>query len=312
MNVLVTGGAGFIGSHLVDARLARGDRVTVLDDLSSGRAENLNPKARFVRLDLAGEASPLLELFQRERFDLVSHHAAQIDVRRSLADPAGDARINVIGTLNLLQACVQTGVAGIIFASSGGVLYGEVPGPPAAETVTKQPLSPYGVAKLAVEHYLFVFKQLHGLNYLTLRYGNVYGPRQDPQGEAGVVAIFSDKLRAGEQVTIYGDGEQCRDYVHVADVARANLLASERLAALNRRPVASIDELAFNIGTGVGTSVNRLYRLLCRRMQVKRQAIHAPPRPGELQRSLLDGRKAQRLLGFQLQYDLKAGLGLLD
>ncbi|HED04916.1 MAG TPA: NAD-dependent epimerase/dehydratase family protein [Candidatus Fraserbacteria bacterium] len=312
MNVLVTGGAGFIGSHLVDAYLARGDRVTVLDDLSSGRAENLNPQARLVQLDLAGEPSPLLDLFRREYFELVNHHAAQIDVRRSVADPAGDAQINVIGTLNLLEACVQAGVAGIIFASSGGVLYGEVPGPSAAETAPKQPLSPYGVAKLAVEHYLFVFKQLHGLHYLTLRYGNVYGPRQDPQGEAGVVAIFAAKLRSGEPAVIYGDGEQSRDYVHVADVARANLLASERLELLNRRPAASIDELAFNIGTGAATSVNRLYQLLCRQLQLERPAVQAPPRPGELQRSLLDGRKAQRLLGFQPQYDLEAGLGLLD
>lgn len=310
MKVLVTGGAGFIGSHLVDAYLACGDRVTVLDDLSSGRAENLNPHAQFVQIDLA-DAPAVLALLRRERFDLVNHHAAQIDVRRSVADPVFDARVNIMGMLALLQACIQTGVKGVIFASSGGVLYGEVDALPAVETAPKQPLSPYGVAKLTAEGYLYAFKKLHGLRYVTLRYGNVYGPRQNPHGEAGVVAIFAERLRAGQQATVYGDGEQIRDYIHVTDVVRANMLVGEQLEALNGRPAQSIDDLAFNISTGVGTSVKQLYARISRQLGLQRPAAYAPPRPGELQRSVLDGRKAEKLLGFRPQYDLQAGLAQL-
>jgi UDP-glucose 4-epimerase len=307
MKVLVTGGAGFIGSHLVDAYLARGHQVTVLDDLSGGRSENLNPDAQFAQIDVADEQA-VLALLRRERFDLINHHAAQIDVRRSVADPAFDARVNILGTLSLLQACVQTGVKGVVFASSGGVLYGEVDVGAAVEAAPKQPLSPYGLAKLTAEHYLYAFRKLHGLRYVALRYGNVYGPRQDPHGEAGVVAIFCERLRAGQQATIYGDGEQMRDYIHVADVVRANMLAGAKLEVFNSQPGQSIDDLAFNVGTGVGTSVKRLYELISRQFGLQKPTAYAPPRPGELQRSVLDGRKAEKLLGFHPQYDLEVGL----
>jgi UDP-glucose 4-epimerase len=306
MRVLVTGGAGFIGSHLVDAYLARGDQVTVVDDLSTGHRGNVNLAAVLVQLDLRDHEG-LLGVFRRGHFELINHHAAQIDVRRSVADPIYDASVNVLGTLNLLQAAVEMDVRGVIFASSGGVLYGEVVAP-AHETAPKQPLSPYGVAKLAAEHYLYVFKALRGLNYTALRYANVYGPRQDPHGEAGVVAIFSDRLRAHQPVTIYGDGEQIRDYIHVADVVRANMLATENMERLNAQPIRTIDDLAFNVGTSTGTSVNRLYELLCRQLDRHTSALHAPPRSGELQCSLLDGRKAERFLGFRPQYELQTGL----
>ena len=222
MRILVTGGAGFIGSHIVDTYLQAGHEVWVLDDLSRGKREQVNPHAPFVRMDLRSPG--LKDLLAEGNFDCINHHAAQIDVRVSVADPTRDAMINIVGTLNLLEAARAHGVPRFIFASTGGAIYGEQRHFPATEHHPTSPLSPYGVAKLAVEHYLEYYRQVHGLRYVVLRYANVYGPRQDPEGEAGVVAIFCGRVLRKQRLIIYGDGEQTRDYVFVGDVARANLL----------------------------------------------------------------------------------------
>ena len=280
-NVLVTGGAGFIGSHVVDAHLARGDRVWVVDDLSTGRRERVAEGAELVVADVA-DAS-LRDLFRAVGFDVVNHHAAQIDVRVSVADPALDARTNLLGLLNLAGAAVETQVARFVFVSSGGVVYGEPGVLPTPEEAPKAPLSPYGVSKLAGELYLRYYREVHGLESVALRYANVYGPRQDPHGEAGVVAIFSRRLAAGEPLTIFGDGEQTRDYVHVADVVAANLLATEM-----DLPERGLDDVAFNVGTGVETSVNELADVLESVAGVRPGRRHEPPRAGELRRSALD------------------------
>ncbi|NNF28276.1 MAG: NAD-dependent epimerase/dehydratase family protein, partial [Gemmatimonadetes bacterium] len=223
--VLVTGGAGFIASHVAEAYLARGDRVFIVDDLSSGRMENVPEAAEFVEMDVADPA--LGDLIRQEKFDLINHHAAQIDVRVSVADPAKDARINVMGLINLVEAAREAGTRRVVFVSSGGVVYGEPEEVPTPEGAPKLPLSPYGVSKLTGEYYLHYYKVIQGLEYVALRYSNVYGPRQDPHGEAGVVAIFSTKLLDGEPLAIYGDGEQTRDYVFVRDVVSANMKVSD-------------------------------------------------------------------------------------
>ncbi|MFW6199884.1 MAG: NAD-dependent epimerase/dehydratase family protein, partial [Gemmatimonadota bacterium] len=223
--VLVTGGAGFIGSHVADAYLARGDEVWIVDDLSSGKRENLPADARFREMSV--EDPELRDVFREVGFDLVSHHAAQIDVRKSVADPVFDARVNLIGLLNLAEAAVEVGTRRVIFVSSGGVVYGEADDIPTPETAPKRPDSPYGVTKMTGEYYLRYYRRVHGLESVALRYSNVYGPRQDPHGEAGVVAIFSNRLEGGEPLTIFGDGEQTRDYVYVGDVVAANMRVSE-------------------------------------------------------------------------------------
>ncbi|MGD8277738.1 MAG: NAD-dependent epimerase/dehydratase family protein [Gemmatimonadota bacterium] len=283
MKVLLTGGAGFIGGHVAEAFLARGDEVWIVDDLSTGRRGNVPAGAEFRRMDIRDEA--LRELFREVGgFDLVSHHAAQIDVRVSVAHPRRDAGINIDGFLNVLELVARHRTGRFIFVSSGGVVYGEPDMIPTPETAPKLPLSPYGVSKLAAEFYLHYYHRVHGLDYVALRYSNVYGPRQDPHGEAGVVAIFSQKILAGEPLTIYGDGEQTRDYVYVGDVARANLAASD--AKLPQ--ASSLDDRAFNVATGRETSVNELaaalQRVAGREVELKR----ADARPGELERSCLD------------------------
>ncbi|MDE2975780.1 MAG: NAD-dependent epimerase/dehydratase family protein [Gemmatimonadota bacterium] len=279
--VLVTGGAGFIGSHVADAHLERGDRVWVVDDLSSGRRENVPAGAEFHRLDIAGER--LGDLVRRVGFDLVSHHAAQIDVRASVADPVRDARVNVAGLLNILEAARAGGTGRIVFASSGGAVYGEPRELPTPESAPKEPLSPYGVAKLAGEHYLNYYREVHGVDYVALRYGNVYGPRQDPRGEAGVVAVFSRRLLRGEPLAVYGDGEQTRDYVYVGDVVRANLLA----AGMELSAAPGIDARAYNVSTGRETSVNRLAAALEDAAGMRTGRVYLDARPGELRRSAL-------------------------
>ncbi len=287
MNVLVTGGAGFIGSHVADAYLARGDRVWIVDDLSSGRRANVPAGAEFVHMDLRDPG--LSDLFVAAGgFDLVNHHAAQIDVRSSVADPRNDASINVDGFLNLAEAARVHGTRRLIFVSSGGVVYGEPETRPTPEHAPKQPLSPYGVTKLAAEFYLHYYHRIHGLDYVALRYSNVFGPRQDPHGEAGVVAIFSQRILAGEPLTIFGDGEQTRDYVYVGDVVRANLILGDADLA----PSPSLDERAFNIGTGIETSVVRLAEAL---QHVAGRTVGtrlAEARAGELRHSCLDTRRA--------------------
>jgi len=267
-HVLVTGGAGFIGSHLVDAYLERGWRVSVVDDLSTGDRSNLNPRATFYEADIAkvdlAEIQP----------DVINHHAAQMDVRRSVSDPVFDAVVNVLGSVSLLQKAVEIGVKRFIFASTGGAIYGEPVFAPQTEDHPTNPLSPYGCAKLAVEHYMNYFRVVHGLPAVALRYANVYGPRQNSKGEAGVVAIFIERKLRGEKATINGDGEQTRDFVYVGDVVEANMAVTD-----------SADSGPFNVGTGVETSINQLASLL------GINAVHGPAKTGEQRRSVLDGSK---------------------
>ncbi|MGH7466888.1 MAG: NAD-dependent epimerase/dehydratase family protein [Longimicrobiales bacterium] len=300
--VLVTGGAGFIGGHIARAYLDRGDRVWVVDDLSTGKRANLDPRADFVETSIASRA--VTDLFAKVGgFDLVNHHAAQIDVRKSVMDPRADAESNIIGLLNLLEAARRHGTRRFLFVSSGGVIYGEPEHRPTPETAPKQPLSPYGVSKLTAEYYLFYYHSIHGLDYIAQRYSNVYGPRQDPHGEAGVVAIFSNRLLAGQDLTIYGDGEQTRDYVFVEDVVRANLLLSE--ATLTNG--TQLDDRAFNVGTGVETSVNALADVLIEHSGQRARRVHAAQRAGELRRSCLANARL-RELGWAPNRSLPEGL----
>ena len=299
--VLVTGGAGFIGSHVVDALVARGDRVWVVDDLSSGRRDQVDSSAEFVEMDIADPA--LRDLFRDVEFDLISHHAAQIDVRVSVTDPARDARVNILGLLNVLEGAREVGTGRVIYVSSGGVVYGEPEQVPTPESAPKLPLSPYGVAKLSGEQYLYYYREVHGLEYVALRYANVYGPRQDPYGEAGVVAIFCDRLQSGDELTIFGDGEQTRDYVYVQDVVSANLWASD--VTLDRG--SGLDSVAFNVGTGTPTSVNRLADVLENIASISPGRAYEVARAGELRHSTLDvSRLSDR--GWTPRYSLEDGL----
>jgi UDP-glucose 4-epimerase len=307
MKVLVTGGAGFIGSHVVDAYIAHHYNVVVIDNLVTGHREFVHPKARFYHSDIANRAA-VREVFARERFDLVNHHAAQVDVRVSVRDPLADERTNITGLLTLLEACREFSVKKFIFVSSGGVIYGEPEELPVPEDAPKKPISPYGVAKLASEFYLFSAKQTWGLEYIALRYANVYGPRQTPKSEANVISTFARQLLRGEPVTIFGDGHQTRDFVFVSDVVAANLSATERLEEINRAPARSIDDLAFNIGTGRETSVNELFERFEQALHKQCDARYAPPRPGELQRNALDISRAKRILKFAPTITLDEGL----
>jgi len=295
MKILVTGGAGFIGSNVVDAYIKKGYEVVVVDDLSSGKRENLNKKARFYELDICDIG--LQEVFTEERIDIVNHHAAQVDVRKSIADPAFDARVNIEGSLNILENCRKYEIKKVIFASSGGVIYGECGSIPPNEDSPVSPLSPYGVSKYAVERYLASYERIYDLKYTALRYGNVYGPRQDPYGEAGVVAIFSGEMLNNDEVNIFGDGEQLRDYVYVEDVVRANILCLE-----------NGDNEIFNIGTGKSTSVNQLFSEMSKLTHYARKPVFKPARPGELIRSSLDAGKAKHKLGWEAKVDLREGL----
>ena len=287
--VLVTGGAGFIGSHVADAYLASGDHVWVLDNLSSGRPSNIPEDAEFIELDIRDD--DVLNLFREVQFDIVNHHAAQIDVRTSVADPTIDASINLEGLLNLTEAAIEVGTRRFVFVSSGGVIYGEPSTIPTSETAPKMPLSPYGVSKFTGELYLNYYRQVHGLEYVALRYSNVYGPRQDPHGEAGVVSIFSRKLLAGEPLTIFGDGEQTRDYVYVGDVVSANLLASE----IDLDVGGQLDDRSFNVGTGIATSVNKLADVLESIAGADLSREHKSGRPGELRHSALNADRLKSL-----------------
>ena len=302
MNVLVTGGAGFIGSHVADAFVARGDRVWVLDDLSHGKREYVPRAAELVVKDVTDPS--VGELFEQVRFDLVSHHAAQIDVRVSVADPAKDARINVLGLLNLTQAALRTGTRRFLYVSSGGVVYGEPERRPTPESAPKLPLSPYGVSKLAGEQYLHYYRIVHGLEYVALRYANVYGPRQDPHGEAGVVAIFCNRLLANTPLTIFGDGEQTRDYVFVDDVVGANLCAADMTLP---DPPRDLDAVGFNVGTGIETTVNGLADVLERVAGRTPGREYQEARPGELRHSSLDASHL-RTCGWKPAHTLEQGL----
>lgn len=296
MKILVTGGAGFIGSHVTDCLVAGGHEVVVVDDLSSGHVRNLNPAARFVELDIRDRVG-VRALMARERPDALDHHAAQMDVRRSVADPVFDAEVNLLGLLHLLEAGREHGLQHVVFASSGGTVYGERQRVPAAEDDPTEPVSPYGVAKLASERYLHYYAHAYGIRYVALRYGNIYGPRQDPHGEAGVVAIFTGQLLRGEPAVINGTGTQTRDYVFVADVARANALALESSVS---GPI--------NIGTGIETDVNQLYAQLCAAAGVDAAPRTGPAKLGEQSRSALDPGRAKAWLGWSPTVDLRDGL----
>ncbi len=294
--ILITGGAGFIGSTIADTFLAAGWEVAVVDDLSSGKRENLPAAARLYPCDVRGAAAA--EAVERERPDVLCHHAAQIDVRRSMSDPRFDADVNVGGLLNMVQAAVRAGsVKQVIFASSGGATYGDTPVIPTPESHPQRPLSHYGASKAACELYLGVFQANYGLCYAALRYSNVYGPRQDPHGEAGVVAIFCGRLIDGKPCTVYGDGRQTRDYVFVGDVARANLLAAER---------AFTGPL--NIGTGVETDVTQLHAGLARSAGSSATPVHAEARLGEQRRSCIDPSAAALALGWRPEVSIEQGL----
>jgi len=292
VRAVVTGGAGFIGSHVADALVARGDEVHVLDNLSSGKQENLPDGARLHEGDIRSDADAL---FDAARPDVCFHLAAQADVRVSVDRPDYDADVNVLGTIRVLEAARRHGTQ-LIFSSTGGAIYGECD-EPAHEDSPRSPLAPYGTSKLAGEEYLATYNRLYGTKHVSLRYGNVYGPRQDPHGEAGVVAIFMSQLAEGGQPRIFGDGKQTRDYVFVGDVVRATLAA------------VGHDGGVFNVGTGRETSVLELYDRIARAAESDRKAELAPPRLGELQRSFLDPALAKRELGWRAEHGLDAGLG---
>jgi UDP-glucose 4-epimerase len=284
-----------IGSHIADAYIAEGHHVVIVDNLSGGVRENINPKATFYQLDIRDEK--IEEMFQKEHIDVVNHLAAQMDVRRSVADPQFDASVNVLGVLNVLENARKYGVKKIIFSSTGGAIYGEQDYFPADEEHPLRPLSPYGITKLTTEKYLFFYKAVYGIDHVILRYANVYGPRQNPHGEAGVVAIFCNKLLKGEQPTINGDGKQTRDYVFVGDVVLANVLALKH----NGTNI-------FNVGTGIETDVNMLFCALRDHLNPSCPEQHAPAKAGEQMRSVISAEKIQRALGWKPTVLLQDGL----
>ncbi|MCD6422368.1 SDR family oxidoreductase [bacterium] len=293
--VLISGGAGFIGSHITDLLVEKGYPVVVVDNLCRGTKRNVNPKAKFYQVDILSER--LKKIFHQEKPQIVIHQAAQINVRESLADPKKDARINIYGSLNLFQIAGKAGVRKIIYASSGGAIYGDPQELPVKENHPIAPLSPYGVSKYSAELYLRVFSALYGFGYVILRYSNVYGPRQDPKGEAGVISIFAHKMLKGERPVIFGDGKQTRDFVFVKDVARANYLAL-------RYPKNGV----FNIGSGKETSVREIFLALKKILKSDIEPEFGLAVPGEVRRIYLDISKARRELGFKPEVNLEDGL----
>jgi UDP-glucose 4-epimerase len=302
---LITGGAGFIGSHVADRFLADGWMVEIIDDLSSGKRENVPAAARLHVLDI--RSSDAARIVTEEKFDAVAHLAAQIDVRRSVNDPVYDAQVNILGTLNLLEAmrAAATKRGGrFIFASTGGAIYGDLATPPTTETTPKDPDSPYGIAKLSVEKYMGYYSRIHGVETASVRFSNVYGPRQDPHGEAGVVAIFCGRILGGRPLTVFGDGRQTRDYVYVGDVAEAVF----RAATITLPPRGDVDARAFNIGTGIATSVVDLASTLMRAVNATAPIEFAPSRPGEQMQSFLRVERARDILGWTARMPLERGL----
>lgn len=295
MKILVTGGAGFIASHIVDAYIQDGHEVTVVDDLSTGKKENLNSKASFLQIDI--QDSNITDIFKKENFDMVNHHAAQIDVRISVSDPKKDAKINVLGLINILENCKKHNVKKVIFSASGGTFYGECGTYPPKEDTLPNPQSPYGINKMVSEYYLRYYAESFGLDFTVLRYGNVYGPRQDPHGEAGVVAIFCGRILNNEDVCIFGDGKQERDYIFVDDIV-----------AVNKAVLTKGKNQVFNIGTGYSASVLELFETLKKYSRKEIKAVHKPPRTGELARSALDVSKANRELIWKAKVSLQEGL----
>ncbi len=296
MRILVTGGAGFIGSNVADRFVELGHEVGIFDDLSSGFREFVHPRAKFYAGDLA-DAGAIDRCVADFHPELVNHHAAQIDVRQSVSDPLRDARVNILGSIGMLQACTRHGVRKVVYASTGGALYGEGRQLPASEDHPVNPESPYGASKHTVEHYLYLWRLLHGLDFTVLRYPNVFGPRQNPHGEAGVNAIFIGLMLEGRRPRIFGDGTAVRDYLYVSDVVEANVLA-----------LAKGSGEMLNLGTGVGTSVNDIVRELQDVIGFHEDAIHDPPRPGEVQRIYLDASRARRVLGWEPRVKFTEGL----
>jgi UDP-glucose 4-epimerase len=296
VKILVTGGAGFIGSHVVDTFIANGHEVVVVDDLSTGRRSNLNPAATFYQIDIRSDQ--LGEVFEKEKPQVVDHHAAQMDVRRSVVDPLFDADVNVLGSIKLIELARQHNVERFIYISTGGAVYGEPEYLPCDENHPINPICPYGASKHTVEHYLYMYHELYDLDYVVLRYPNVYGPRQDPHGEAGVVAIFTGLMLNGEPVIINGDGNQERDFVFVGDCARGNLLA---LTTENANTI-------FNLGEGKPTTVNDVYRELKQITDYQLSADHGPPKVGETRRIYLEAKKAAEELDWQPSVGLNEGL----
>ena len=302
---LITGGAGFIGSHLTDRLIKKKHKVVVIDNLSTGRKENLNPaffkkggassEAKFYKIDI--QSPKISDIFRKEKPEIVFHFAAQINVRKSVANPIEDAKINILGSLNILENCKKARVKKIIFSSTGGAIYGEAALIPTPESYTAFPLSPYGIAKLTIEKYLNYYFKVFGLAFVSLRLANVYGPRQNPKGEAGVVAIFCDKLLKNEQPIIFGDGRQTRNYVFVDDVVDASILAAET----NKVGI-------FNVGTGIETNINKLYQLILKKTGKEIKPIFESTKPGDLKRSCLDCAKIKKQLGWQPRYSLEQGL----
>ena len=295
MKVLVTGGAGFIGSHLVDRFVEEGHTVVVVDNLSTGKQKNIHPKARFYKVDITGTG--LRRVFEREKPEVVSHHAAQVSVRQSVQDPVFDARVNILGTISLLQKCIGANVKQVIFASSGGAIYREPKTVLPSERGAVEPLSAYGIGKFSSDLYLQYFWHIHRLNYVSLRYANVYGPRQDPFGEAGVVAIFAEKLLQGESPVINGTGKQTRDFVYVDDVVEANYRAFHAKA----RGI-------FNVGTGKETSINQIFRHIAGCIDPMMKPSFGPAKQGEAMRSVLDASRIRRTLAWKPRVSIKEGL----
>jgi len=293
--ILVTGGAGFVGSHIVDALIKKGFKVVIIDNLSTGKKKNINSKAKFYKLDI--RSKKIRDVFKKEKFDYVFHLAAQMDVRKSVADPLYDADVNIIGSLNLIHNSAQCKVKKFVFTSSGGVVYGDTKHLPTTEKEDTNPISPYGVSKLSIEKYLFYFHKEFSLPYVCLRPANIYGPRQRSDGEAGVVAIFINKILKGEQPIINGDGKNTRDYVYVGDVVKANLLALKPRA-----------HGAYNIGTGKETTVNQILDKIAGAFAQPVKKVRGPAKPGEQRRSCLDYNKIKKELGWQPKVDLDAGL----
>ena len=295
MKILITGGAGFIGSQIADAFISAGHNVCIVDNLSTGVKDNINTKAKFYEKDITDKE--IIRIFEKENFDVVCHQAAQIDVRKSVADPVFDANTNILGTLNLLQACVKTGVKKFMFASTGGAIYGEQDYFPADENHPTRPVSPYGITKLTIEKYLFYYHIQYKLNYTVLRYANVYGPRQNPFGEAGVVAIFANKLLREEQPVINGAGEQTRDYVYVGDVVKANVLTLE-----------DKESTIYNVGTGIETNVSRIFKHLNELTGNFAEEKHGPQAKGEQMRSVVTSDKLKAKFDWKPSTDLMEGL----
>jgi UDP-glucose 4-epimerase len=295
MKICVTGGAGFIGSTTVDRLIQAGDQVTIIDNLSTGKTANINPAATFIELDIT--SPDLRDCFAEHRCDAVMHCAAQIDVRKSVEDPIADAGTNILGSLNVLEAACASGVRRFCFSSTGGAIYGDTPNRPTPVGEECKPISPYGITKLTIEKYLHYYALQHGLSWFALRYGNVYGPRQNPHGEAGVVAIFAQRMLAGEPLQINGDGLQTRDYVFVTDVAEANTRALH----------ADMTAIA-NVGTGVESDVNFLFHVLNDALEAGRDEVHGPAMPGEQKTSCLHWKATQDLLGWEPTVSFEEGL----